>query len=125
MTRRRWSDPFIAHAPMQRSRRLRVQCGCAFVAEVDIVRSAHFGALVLPLCAVLLCCCGLVRCCYGLRCTMLMCGTRYSLLLAAGCCCAAVATHLVAARGAINIENIEILNIARKNNAATNINTAN
>ena len=65
VTRRRWSDPFIAHAPMQRSRRLRVQCGCAFVAEVDIVRSAHFGALVLPLCAVLLCCCGLVRCCYG------------------------------------------------------------
>jgi len=33
--------------------------------------------------------------------------------------------HLVAARGATNIENIEILNIARKNNAATNINTAN
>ena len=66
---------------MQRSRRLRVQCGCAFVAEVDIDRSVHFGALVLPLCAVLLCCCGLVRCCYGLRCTMLMCGTRYSLLL--------------------------------------------
>jgi len=53
---------------------------------------------------------------------------RYSVLLAAGCCCAAVATHLVAARGATNIENIEnieILNIARKNNAATNINTAN
>ena len=99
---------------MQRSRRLRVQCGCALAAEVDIDRSANFGALVLPLCAVLLCCCGAA--------TVHDADVRYSVLLAAGCCCAAVATHLVAARGATNIENIEILNIARKNNAATNIN---